>query len=106
MQKCQWSYYFSKQPFSLGITNSYSLSASLETFTDLSTMWNSMYYISLCNLITNLICLLPHCFTHLVHTITPSVQNTLRDTQITERYVSNSSIQLSSDDFLTTCRLS
>lgn len=93
--------FFKTQPFSLGTTNSYSLSASLQTFTDLSLVWNSMYYISVCNLITNLICLLPHCVTHLVHTIT-SAQNTLRNTQVT---IYNSSIQLSSYDFLTACHM-
>lgn len=52
---------FTTQPFSLNIINSCRLPAWLQAFTDSSLMWNSVYYRSVCNLITNLICLLPHC---------------------------------------------
>lgn len=52
---------FTTQPFSLNIINSCRLAAWLQAFTDLSLVWNSVYYRSVCNLITNLISLLPHC---------------------------------------------
>lgn len=58
--------FFQTQPFSLSITNFCSLPAWLQAFTDSSPAWNSMYWWSVCNLITNLICLLPHCVIYFV----------------------------------------